>query len=349
MSRSPRPTPRARGRASRGAAALALAGLTLLAACGDDEDSSSGGTPETITIGYQQIPNGDLVVKHEGWLEEAFGDDVTVEWKLFDSGGSVNEAVLAGGVDIGLVGSSPASRGISSKIPYRVAWIFDVIGEAEALVVRPDITSIADLKGKTVATPYASTAHFSLLAALQDAGLSDTDVNVIDAEPDAIFAAWEAGEIDGAYVWNPNLARIIDGGANVLITSADLAAKGKTTYDLAVVTDEFAEKYPDAVTTWARQQDRAVALLRDDPAAAAAAIAAELNITPEEAQAQIEDLIFLTAAEQIGADYLGGGLAANLFAAAQFNLELGRIDEVQPEEAYTTGVDASFAAAVGKS
>ncbi len=96
----------------------------------------------------------------------------TIDWKLFDSGGSVNEAVLAGGVDIGLVGSSPASRGISSGIEYQVPWIFDVIGKAEALVVKGDsgITSIADLKGKTIATPFASTSHYSLLAALAGRG-----------------------------------------------------------------------------------------------------------------------------------------------------------------------------------
>ena len=129
-------------------------------------------------------------------------------------------------------------------------WIFDVIGEAEALVVKPDITSIADLKGKTIATPFASTSHYSLLAALQENGLSDTDVKVIDSEPDAIYAAFSAGQIDGAYVWNPNLAKIVQDGGKVLITSADLAAKGKTTYDLAVVTNAFAEKYPDAVNAW---------------------------------------------------------------------------------------------------
>ena len=148
-------------------------------------------------------------------------------------------------------------------------------------------------------------------------------------------------------MWNPNLARIIADGGKVLITSADLAEKGKTTYDLAVVSNEFAEQYPDAVQTWVEQQNKAVELYRSDEDAAVEAIAAELNITADEAKAQVEDLIFLTAAEQVGADYLGGGLATNLFAAAQFNKELGEIDEVQPEAAYTDAVVATFAEKVG--
>lgn len=354
--------------------AAALVALTALAACGGDDSGDpaaattapestavsdttaapdttagevpAGELPDKIRIAYQQVPNGDLVVKNLGYLEEAFGPDVDIEWNLFASGGDVNQAVLAGSVDIGLVGSSPASRGLSSGIEYRVPWIFDVIGDAEALVAKEGIATIADLKGKTVATPFASTGHFSLLAALAGAGLSESDVNIIDAEPDAIYAGWVAGQIDAAYVWNPNLAKLKEEGGTVLVSSAELAAEGKTTYDLAVVTNDFADSYPAAVELWIAQQDKAVKLIAEDLAAAADAVAIELNVTPEEAADQLGDLVFLDAAEQISAENLGGGLATNLFAAAQFNLEQGQIESVQDEAAYAAGVDATFAHAV---
>jgi taurine transport system substrate-binding protein len=341
----------------------ALLGLLLIipvlavAACGSDDKNDNNATaaskpaaaaaaPKKITIAYQAIPNGDLVVKHEGWLEKAL-PDTEIEWKLFDSGGSVNEAVAARSVDIGLAGSSPVSRGLSQPLPYEVPWIHDVIGKAEALVVKKDITSIEQLKGKKVATPLASTSHYSLLAALQDHQLTAKDVKVIDSEPDAIAAAWSRGDIDGAYVWNPNLAKLIKDGGHVLVSSADLAKEGKTTYDLAVVTKDFASKYPDAVKTWVAQQDRAVKLYRSDPDAVATAVGAELNVSADEILPQLKDLIFLTAAEQAGPDYLGGGLAKNLFAAAQFNKDLAQIDKVQPEASYGAAVNATFASAVG--
>ncbi|MCW3016297.1 MAG: aliphatic sulfonates family transporter, periplasmic ligand-binding protein [Solirubrobacterales bacterium] len=341
------------------AGALTILAMTALAACGSDDSApaaaknatpTAGATaavPKTLTIAYQAIPNGDLVVKHAGWLEQAL-PDTKIEWKLFDSGGSVNEAVAARSIDIGLAGSSPVSRGISQPLPYQVPWIHDVIGKAEALVVKPGITSIADLKGKKIATPLASTAHYSLLAALKDNGLTDKDVKIIDAEPDDIFAAYSRGDIDGAYVWNPTLAKIVKNGGKLLITSADLAKEGKTTYDLAVVTNDFASKYPAALKTWAQAQDRAVKLYRNDKATYGQALAAELNIGADEALAQAGDLIFLDASQQAGADYLGGGLGRNLFAAATFNKELGQIDVVQPEAAYTRASNPRFAAAVGK-
>ena len=334
-----------------------LAGLSLLtAACSSSSadkpaaggSSASGASlPSKIVIGYQQIPNGDLIVKNQRLLEKAFGDRVKVEWKLFDSGGSVNEAILAKGVDIGLVGSSPASRGISTGIPYQVPWIFDVIGTAEALVVKSSkgINSIADLKGKTIATPFASTSHYSLLAAIKDAGLKETDVKIIDSEPDAIFAAWQHGEIDGAYVWNPNLAKLQKDGGKTLITSRDLAKTGKTTYDLAVVTSDFATKYPGAVQTWVDQENAAVKLIQTNPTQAAAAIATELDITPAEAAAQLGGLLFVDAKKQAGADYLGHSLPANLYAAAVFNKDLGKIDSVKPQSDYTAAVVTTFASA----
>jgi taurine transport system substrate-binding protein len=339
-----------------GVAGLLAAAVLGLAACGSDDNddkasasANAGGkpaAPKQITIAYQAIPNGDLVVKHEGWLEKAL-PGTKIEWKLFDSGGAVNEAVAAGSVDIGLAGSSPVSRGLSQPLPYEVPWIHDVIGKAEALVVKEDITSVEQLKGKKVATPLASTSHYSLLAALDDAGLSSKDVKVVDAEPDDIYAAWSRGDIDGAYVWNPNLAKIVKDGGHVLVSSEDLAKEGKTTYDLAVVTKDFAGKYPDAVKTWVAQQDKAVKLYRSDPDAAATAVGAELNLSKDEVLPQMKDLIFLDAAEQAGADYLGGGLAKNLFAAAQFNKELGQIPKVADQASYDSSVNATFASGVG--
>jgi taurine transport system substrate-binding protein len=339
------------------ATALMLLLALTVAACGggSDDDSTAASTasqstgapkpPGKIVVAYQAIPNGDLVVKHEKWLEAAL-PDTTIEWKLFDSGGSVNEAVAARSVDIGLAGSSPVSRGLSQPLDYQVPWIFDVIGKAEALVVKPEIASIADLKGKKIATPLASTSHYSLLAALQANGLSQKDVKIIDAEPDDIYAAWSRGDIDGAYVWNPNLAKIKSDGGKVLIDSAQLAQQGKTTYDLAVVTDDFASKYPDAVNTWAAQEDKAVKLFRSNPTQFSSDLAAELNIKPDEALAQAKDLVFLDASEQAGPKYLGGGLAKDLFTAAEFNKSLGQIPKTQDEASYSAAVNAKFAQSV---
>lgn len=342
-----------RPRLYAGAAALAGAALALSACsssgagtAGADTTAAANTAPSKIRIGYQLVTNGDLVVKNQKLLEKAFGDKIKIQWSQFASGGDVNQAITAGSLDIGLAGSSPVSRGLSTGIAYEVPWIFDVIGSSEALVAKPGIASIADLKGKTVATPFASTSHYSLLAALNDAGVDPGSVKIIDSEPDAIVAAWKAGQIDAAYTWNPSLAELVKDGGKALVDSSQLAAKGKTTYDLAVVTKAFATKYPSALQTWVAQEDAAVKELQAGDQKAYESIAAEANITPDEAKAQTNGLIFVTAKDQAGADYLGGGLPENLYAAAQFNKTLGEIDSVKNEQAYRDSVVPTFAAAV---
>ncbi len=345
----PDPTPARRWLRVALVALLALAAAVSLAACGDDDDASAetsaaSSAPDTLTIGYQLIPNGDLVVKNLGWLEDAL-PGTTIEWKLFDSGGAVNEAFAAGGIDIGLAGSSPVSRGISQRIEYRVPWIHDVIGTAEALVAKDGITTLEDLEGKKVAVPLASTTHYSLLAALKDAGVDPADVDIIDAEPPDIVAAWTRGDIDAAYVWNPSLATLVADGGTIITDSAEQAAAGHTTYDLAVVSFSFADEHPDVVETWVSQQDRAVRLYREDPDAFGAALAAELNLEPAEALRQAGDLVFLDASEQATPEYLLGGLGRDLLATATFNRDVGEIPELGPDEDYTEAVTPVFAQA----
>ncbi|ORB29275.1 taurine ABC transporter substrate-binding protein [Mycolicibacterium parafortuitum] len=321
-----------------------VAGMLALTGCSVD---TAGNDPEkpTIRIGYQTFPSGDLIVKNNKWLEEAL-PDYNIKWVKFDSGADVNTAFVARELDFGALGSSPVARGLSEplNIPYQVAFILDVAGDNEALVARNDsgVTTIADLKGKRVATPFASTAHYSLLAALNQNGLSPADVQLIDLQPQAILAAWERGDIDAAYSWLPTLNDLRKSGKD-LITSRQLAAEGKPTLDLAVVSTEFAEANPDVVDTWRKQQARALDVLKNDPSAAAKAIAAEVGLTPEDIEGQLTQTVFLTPQEVASAEWLGtdgapGNLAANLQSASEFLAEQNQIPSAATLKAFQDGL-----------
>lgn len=350
-----------RVRTSLALSAFALLALLLvgaLAACGGDDGTSGDGAtaPAELRIAYQLIPNGDLIVKDQGWLEAAL-PDTEIKWVKFDSGSDVNTAMIAGSVDIGLAGSSPVAAGLSSplNIPYTVPWIYDVIGIAESLVASKDsgVTDVAGLVGKKVGTPFGSTAHYSLLAALEIAGVDPNKVKIIDLQPPDILAAWERGDIDAAYVWNPTLAELRANGT-VLATSEELAGQGRLTADLAVVTTAFADKYPEAMQTWLDQQTKAVTLYKTDPQAAGEAVGRQLNITADEALAQMDELILLDATEQAGADYLGtpdapGKLTDNLLSASEFLKSQGQVEVVPGLDVFQAGLTNQFAAkAAGK-
>src|SRR4051812_36164530 len=305
---------------------LGLLGVALLAAtaaCGNGAASGTGAAADkTIRIAYQAFPSGDLIVKSQGLLEKAL-PDYQITWTKFDSGASINTAFVAKSGDFAAIGSSPVARGLSAplSIPYQVAFVLDVAGDNEALVARngSGVTDVASLRGKKVATPFASTAHYSLLAALDKAGLKESDLTIVDLEPQDIQAAWTRGDLDAAYTWLPSLAEIKKTG-KVLISSRQLATAGKPTLDLGVVSTAFASAHPDAVDAWRKAEAQALNAIASDPAAAAKAIGAELNLSPADAQDQLSQGVFLKPADISSPEWLGtegnvGKLADNLVAA----------------------------------
>ncbi|GAC70397.1 taurine ABC transporter substrate-binding protein [Gordonia soli] len=322
----------------------AVAVLLVLVGCSVDNSGGDDSKP-TIRLAYQSFPSGDLIVKHNKWLEEAL-PDYNIKWTKFDSGADINTAFVAKQLDFGAIGSSPVARGLSAplNIPYQVAFVLDVAGDNEALVARngTDINSIADLRGKRVATAFASTAHYSLLAALDQAGVKQDEVDIIDLQPQASLAAWDRGDVDAVYTWLPTLDQLRKSG-KTLIASRQLATAGKPTLDLGVVSSEFAQQHPDVVDTWRKVQSRALAQIKDDPTAAAAAIAAELGTTPEDAANQLKQGTYLTIAEESSPTWLGtdgapGNIAENLHSAAEFLAAQKQIPSAPPLETFQKGV-----------
>jgi taurine transport system substrate-binding protein len=263
----------------------------------------------------------------------------------------VNTAFIAKELDFGALGSSPVARGLSAplNIPYKVAFVLDVAGDNEALVARngSGVDSIPQLRGKRIATPFASTAHYSLLAALSQNGLSANDVQLVDLQPQAILAAWERGDIDAAYTWLPTLDQLRKTGKD-LITSRQLAKDGKPTLDLGAVRNEFADAHPEVVDIWRQQEARALSVIHDDPTAAAKAIAAEIGLSPDDVAGQLKQGVYLTPQQVASPEWLGsegkpGNIAANLQNASQFLADQKQIPSAAPlttfqEAIYTKGL-----------
>jgi taurine transport system substrate-binding protein len=309
------------------------------------DHSGQDASKPTIRIGYQTFPSGDLIVKNNKWLEQAL-PDYNIKWTKFDSGADVNTAFIAKELDFGALGSSPVARGLSAplNIPYKVAFVLDVAGDNEALVVRngSGINTIAELKGKRIGTPFASTAHYSLLAALAQNGLSASDVQLVDLQPQAILAAWDRGDIDAAYTWLPTLDDLRKTGKD-LITSRQLAKDGKPTLDLSAVSDDFAQAHPDVVNTWRQQEARALTTIKDDPDAAAKAIAAEIGLAPEVVAGQLKQGVYLTPQEVASPEWLGsdgtpGNIAANLQSASQFLADQKQIPTAAPLKTFQDAI-----------
>ena len=323
---------------------LSMGLVIAIAACTQPSTTSeaggASGMPSEFRIGYQVVPNAELLTKNLGLAEAKF-PDVDIQWLPFDSGRDVNTAMVSGGIDVGLAGSVPVSTGIAQDLPYQVYFIHDVIGDNEALAVTEDsgIATMADLADKKIGVPFGSTTHFSLLSALDQEGIDPTAVQILDMQPQDMLAAWQRGDIDGGFVWQPTLSKMIDDDGKILITAKQLAEEGIITADLGIVNTEFAQTYPEFLNGYVAALNEAVQLYRDDPETAAAAISEEIGLTPEESLKVMNELVWLDASEQASADYLGtpdtpGKMSQVLKDSAEFMVTQDAIPSAPDVDAY---------------
>lgn len=202
-----------------------------------------------VTVAYQTSAEPAKVAQADNTFAKASG--ATVDWRKFDSGASIVRALASGDVQIGNLGSSPLAVAATQQVPIEVFLLASKLGNSEALVVKKSITKPQDLIGKRIAVPFISTTHYSLLSALKHWGIKPGQVQILNLQPPAIIAAWQRGDIDGAYVWAPAVNALEKDGT-VLTDSSQVGEWGAPTLDVWVVRKDFAEKHPDIVKAFAK-------------------------------------------------------------------------------------------------
>ena len=284
----------------------------LITGCSSVKTSSTAGTtestnsalPKEIRVGYFQSPNGELLAKGEKLLEKQF-PGVTIKYVQFDIGRDVNTAMASGSIDIATIGTPPGTTGIVNDLPYKIYYLHDIIGASEALVAKntSGINSIADLKGKKIATPFGSTSHFSLLSALKQNNISENDVTILDMSAPDIIAAWTRGEIDGTYVWQPAQAQLLADGGKVILTSEDVAKKGAITGEFGIVSNDFASKYPDVVKAYIDILDEATKSYKTQTDDVIKTLSSELGVSVDATKEVMNQITVLDKSQQ--SQYIG--------------------------------------------
>lgn len=298
-------------------AAIMVIGMT---ACGNKKSESSGeNLPDKITLGFWESPNGELLAKEQQLLEKKY-PDVEINWVQCESGPDILTAIQGGSLDFATIGTPPATLGVAQEYPYKIFYMHDVIGESEGLIVKKDsgIKSIKDIKGKKIATLYGSTSHFSLLNALKHEGIKTTDFELYDMQAQDIYAAWQRGDIDGAYLWEPVKSQLLENGGIEIISSEQVAEQGGLTGEVGVVSNSFYEKYPNVVKDYINILDQAVQDYRDDQDNSASLMADGLGLSKKETLTTMNEIIVKDKSEQ--KEYLGkdGTLASVLKDTADF-------------------------------
>lgn len=289
-----------------------------------------------VTFAYQDMLVPLRTVIESGELEKTTG--YKINWRQFGGGGDVIRAMASGDVQIGEAGSSPIAAAASQGQDIRLVWILDEIADAEALVARngTGINGWKDFKGKKVATPFVSTAHYQLLVGLKAAGVDSKDVNVVNLRPPEIAAAWERGDIDATFIWDPVLSKAKANG-KVIASSGSIGKQGHPTFDGLVVNAKWAAENEAFVVALIKAIAKADEQYRKEGAKWTAgtpqikAIAKWSKADPKDVPAAIALYRFPTLQEQLSSTWLGGGAAKALANTAVFLKEQGRVQEVKPD------------------
>ncbi|MEB3754980.1 taurine ABC transporter substrate-binding protein [Acinetobacter sp. MD2(2019)] len=303
--------------------------------------SQQKNTEKPVVIAYQTGVDPGKVAQANGDYEK--NSHSNIQWKKFDSGTDVVNALASGDVVIGNIGSSPFAAATSRNLPIETFLVTSQLGESEALLVRDKIRSPQDLIGKTIAVPFVSTTHYSLLSALKHWGIAEQQVKIINLRPPEIAAAWQRGDIDGAYVWEPVLGKLKNAG-HVLTDSKQVGEWGAPTYDLWVVRKDFAEKHPEFLKSFVQTTLKQVDVYNQDPKAYVTNVdnlSKISELTGSDAQniaVSLAGNTYLNAKEQ--QTVLASQFAKNIFDTATFLKAQGKVDQVKVS--YADDVTTAF-------
>ncbi|HEY7071468.1 MAG TPA: ABC transporter substrate-binding protein [Acidimicrobiales bacterium] len=249
---------------TRKAAVLALSLGLVAAACGGDDDDSGNAAGADTTAADTQ-PSGTLRLGYfpnvthapaiigveDGLFADALGD-AELETFTFNSGTEASEAILSDSIDATFIGPNPAINAFAQS-DGAVEIVAGTTSGGAALVVSQDINSPQDLAGKTLATPsLGNTQDVALRAWLKDQGFETDetgggDVKITPQENADTLTAFQAGDIQGAWVPEPWATRLVEeGDGKVLVNESDLwtDTDGQFVTTHLLVRKDYLEEHP---------------------------------------------------------------------------------------------------------
>jgi taurine transport system substrate-binding protein len=322
---------------------LALAGTTALAA-----------KPETVTVGFLNLVNAQLVTKSLGLVAKEM-PGVEIKYIKVGGGGDMLRAIAGDQVDFGGLGNPPTAIGVTRGLPMKGIMVLNMLDYVEAMTVRTSkgIKGWKDLEGKTLAAPFGSTTHYLLLKALADEGINPASMKILDLRPNDIALAWSRGDIDAAWFWEPALGRVLKDDGNLFMTSGIMASRGYPTWDVGVVMNDFAEKYPDYVKKFVKAECAGIDYWLKNPEKTAVIIAKELELPLEDAARMMKGTEMIPCDKQLTADYIGtsankGQFVDTLMSTADFLAAQQRLPKNPGRATFENFMDPSYLEAVVK-
>ena len=256
-----------------------IAGVALGTAVFASSSREAKSAAMTVRIGWQPTLNGAryFVAQHEGLFAK---NGITVEPIKFTAGPAYFSAFQSKSIDVGFMGTPPAVIGIAQGVPMSIFAIENYAPGSEALVARKasGINTLADMKGKKVATKRGSSGDYALQTALAKVGLTLSDIHFLDIDVSALIPAFTRGDIDAGWYWEPWQGEMIAAGGKQISTDGEIGLAGGIVW--IAQSDWLASSAP-AVQRLLAAIDQATHVITNDPQKAASYIVADLGVSQD--------------------------------------------------------------------
>jgi len=295
--------------------------------------------PDSIGIDYAYYNPVSLLIKDKGWFEEEFaGDDIDIRWVLSLGSNKALEFLRGGSIDFGSTAGAASVIGRAGGLPIKAIYAYSK-PEWTALVTTPDsgITSVADLKGKSVAVTRGTDPHIFLLRALDAEGLSERDIRAVLLQHPDGYTALSKGQVDAWAGLDPHMAKgELAGNAVLFFRNPDL-----NTYGILNVREEFAEEHPDLVrrVLAVYERGREYALAHPEELTAALVRAARIDEAVAEKQLQERtDLSTPALGEEHRETFLAAGEILQKIGVIRDNVEVEVVVDELIDPSHLSGV-----------
>lgn len=225
---------------------LALAVFLVMGSASAGLFDFLGGGDDTVKIGY--LPSDHdaalFVADAQGKYAEK---NITTELVQFNNGGDLMTAMASGEVDVGYVGIAPVLSSVEKGVPVKVISSAQTDGSGIVVTKDSGITSAADLKGKSIATPGEASIQYVLLTYyLKANGLSTDDLNISAMKVPSMNDALKTKQIDGIVTFQPYVSIAANNSDNVVLEdSADILPNHPCC--VVVASDDFIKNHEDTV------------------------------------------------------------------------------------------------------
>ncbi len=299
--------------------------------------------PEKIRVAYfAEWPTANQVAQAEKWYDEELG--VPFEWRAFETGVAMAEAMEAGEIDIAFsMGVVPFALAVTEGAAIKAVGVAVSYAENDNCVIYKkeaiDRANAHELEGRKVGVPLNTVTHYKMLKSLTFLGVDVSKVDVVDMSPQAISEAFVAGELAMGCSWGGPLRRMKAHGWE-LLSAYEQERIGIRAFDVIAVTDDFATEHPQLVTQFLEVTDVATEHLADDPEGAEPMIAEAAGMDLKQSNIVLSLFDFYTRDDQLTERWMQGGVQAFVKEVADFFEQQGDIESALDD--YDAAVDSSF-------